>query len=156
MEKRAIWYDNFGRIVHETHSGMGVDNTYTYDTFGRLSSVASNGSTRTFAYNSLGRLQSAGNTTFVYDTFGNRISSTTDGMSTNFTYVRGNLLAGVDSNILYEYNKDGARFQKTVDGVVTKFSVFLEQSTILDFDDYEKEYFKLLIEVVKIFITHNL
>ena len=122
-------YDTFGRIVHETHSGMGVNNTYTYDTFGRLSSVASNGSTRTFAYNSLGRLESAGNTTFVYDMFGNRISSTTDGMSTNFTYVRGNLLAVVDSNILYEYNKDGARFQKTVDGVVTKY--FLDGHRIM-------------------------
>ena len=39
---------------------------------------------------------------------------------------------------------------------IKQFSVFLKQSTILDFDDYEKEYFKLLVEVVKIFITHNL
>ena len=65
MEKRAIWHKNFGRIVHEAHSAMGVDNTYAYNTFGRLSSVASNGSTRTVAYNSLGRLQSVCNTTFV-------------------------------------------------------------------------------------------
>ena len=36
MEKLAIWHKNFGRIVHETHSGMGVDNTYAYNTFGRL------------------------------------------------------------------------------------------------------------------------
>ena len=50
-------------------------------------------------------------------------------MSTNFTYVRGNLLAGVDSNILYEYNKDGARFQKTVDGVTTKY--FLDGHRIM-------------------------
>ena len=55
VEKRAIWHNKLGRIVHEVHSGMGVDNTYTYNTFGRLSSVASNGSTRTFAYNSFGR-----------------------------------------------------------------------------------------------------
>ena len=33
-------------------------------------------------------------------------------MSTNFTYVRGNLLAGVDSNGLDKYNKYGTRFQK--------------------------------------------
>ena len=65
VEKRAIWHKNFGRIVHEAHSAMGVDNTYAYNTFGRLSSVASNGSTRTVAYNSLGRLQSAFNTAFV-------------------------------------------------------------------------------------------
>ena len=66
---------------------------------------------------------------FVYDMFGNRIRSTTDGMSTNFTYVRGNLLAGVDSNVLYEYNKDGARFQKMVDGVATKY--FLDGHRIM-------------------------
>ena len=65
VEKRAIWHCNFGRIVHETHSAMGVDNTHAYNTFGRLSSVASNGSTRTFACNSLGRLEYAGNTIFV-------------------------------------------------------------------------------------------
>ena len=64
-----------------------------------------------------------------HDKLGNRIRSTTDGMSTNFTYVRGNLLAGVDSNILYEYNKDGARFQKTVDGVATRY--FLDGHRIM-------------------------
>ena len=64
-----------------------------------------------------------------HNKLGNRIRSTSDGMSTNFTYVRGNLLAGVDSNVLYEYNKDGARFQKIVDGVVTKY--FLDGHRIM-------------------------
>ncbi|MBQ8433831.1 MAG: hypothetical protein IJX23_03380 [Clostridia bacterium] len=43
-----------------------------------------------------------------------------------------------------------------VQNEIEEYSVFLSQSAILDFNDVEKEYFKLLIEVVNIFIINNL
>ena len=43
-----------------------------------------------------------------------------------------------------------------VQNEIEEYSAFLSQSSILNFDDDEKEYFKLLIEVVNIFIIHNL
>lgn len=46
--------------------------------------------------------------------------------------------------------------KEVVQNEIENYSTFLAQSSILEFDAYTKEYFKLLIEIVNMFINYNL
>lgn len=117
---RDYTYDSMHRVISEKIPSMNVDRTYTY-TNGRLSKITDNkdsSKSRTFKYSN-GLLSQAGNFTYQTDHFGNRAYKLDSKIVSTYSYEKGNKLVKVNGNIIYQYNSDGVRFKKTVDGKTT-------------------------------------
>ena len=126
-----------GQLLNETvekNNVMIYNCTYNYDSFGNMLSIER--STRLDVYASLPAQQS-----FVYNSYNElteyTIDNTTYQVSYNngnpltykdytLTFNNGNLtsLTNTNDNIIYEYNADGIRIKKVVNGVTTSYTVF--------------------------------
>lgn len=106
-------YDRRGNRVTEQDSLSGVSN-FVYDAANRLVSKTTEGITTDYSYDNAGRLvlrrSDSQETSFVWDADARLISSvTTD--------------AGVQTVVHYEYDNEGIRTAKTVNGVRTVYAV---------------------------------
>jgi RHS repeat-associated protein len=83
-----------------SRAGAGYSTTYTYDALNNLTNVNQSGRTRTFDYDSLGRLKSAtnpesGKVSYTYDNAGNvKTKQDARGVTTTYTYDALNRLTG--------------------------------------------------------------
>ena len=117
-------YDTFGRL--STAFGPSVMSAYSYDTNGNLTEKNEKGVTTTYAYtdSTWGDLLTNYNGTLLYyDQIGNPLYWR-DGMTMGWrngrqlTYVG---RVGTEKKTTYAYGADGVRTQKTVDGVTTEY-----------------------------------
>jgi RHS repeat-associated protein len=134
-------YDDLHRLVEEkVTKDPGGNNrvvTYTYDAVGnRLSKTDSVSGVTTYTYNNLNQLDflTANNvvTDYTYDDNGNLISEVTGNNSAVYRWENDgeNRLAGVTvteggvtRNVGYQYNAQGVRVGKVVDGVETRYLI---------------------------------
>ena len=108
--------------------------TYTYDAYGSVKTITRD--VRQDIYQSLPYSQS-----FTYNSYIELTAYTIDGVTYqvsynngnpltykdyNLTFNNGNLtsLTNTNNNITYEYNADGIRIKKNVNGVITSYKVF--------------------------------
>ena len=138
-------YDGVGNITRIEKNGT-VISEYAYDGLNQLISAIYNGDTYTYAYDNGGNiteikkngvviqsytygdnewkdlLTGYNGETITYDAIGNPLTYR-DGM--NFTWENGRQLAGVTKNgvsvATYDYNADGLRTSKTVNGTITEY-----------------------------------
>src|SRR5437016_1642859 len=84
-KKRKYTYNELGQVSKVTEQdsagNLTVTTTYAYNTLGKPVQIVQGSQTRTFAYDSLGRLTSethpeSGSTTYTYDDNGNVLSKT--------------------------------------------------------------------------------
>ena len=128
--KHSYTYDARNQLVKDV---SGEDTyVYTYDAGGNLLSVQLNGETvKTYAYgdeNWKDLLTSFNGQDIIYDEIGNPLSYR--GMT--MQWKGGRRLASLTKDglsVSYEYNTDGIRTQKTVNGVTTKY--YLDGSSVL-------------------------
>jgi RHS repeat-associated protein len=134
-------YDDLHRLLEEkVTNDPGGNNrvvTYTYDAVGnRLSKTDSVSGVTTYTYNSLNQLDFLTDnnvfTDYTYDDNGNLISEVTGNNSTVYRWVNDgeNRLVGVTvseggvtRNVVYQYNAQGVRVGKVVDGVETRYLI---------------------------------
>ena len=115
-------YDTFGRL--STAFGPSVMSAYSYDTNGNLTQKNEKGVTTTYTYGDPAwgdLLTNYNGTSISYDTIGNPLNWR-DGMA--MTWRHGRELATVTKDgktFAYNYGADGVRTQKTVDGVTTEY-----------------------------------
>ena len=115
-------YDTFGRL--STAFGPSVMSAYSYDTNGNLTEKNEKGVTTTYAYTNStwgDLLTNYNGTSISYDTIGNPLNWR-DGMA--MTWRHGRELSTVTKGgktFAYSYGADGVRTQKTVDGVTTEY-----------------------------------
>jgi RHS repeat-associated protein len=121
-------YDSLGRLVEVTYPD-GRTVRYAYDALGnRLSMVTPEGET-VYSYDQANRLLSLTGpdgsvTEYAYDGNGNVVERRSPGGTTRYTYDHDNLLVRVQDGtmvVVHEYDGDGYRVAKTVDGVRTEY-----------------------------------
>ncbi len=134
--KNTYHYDTLNQLVREDNVGVNTI-TYSYDNGGNITSkkeyayiAPDTGITnqsyteKTYTYGDTSwkdLLTEYNNQTITYDNIGNPLSYR-DGFS--FTWSNGRQLTGITNNtdsILYSYNADGLRIQKTVNNTVTDY-----------------------------------
>ncbi|MFB8798301.1 MAG: putative Ig domain-containing protein [Microcoleus sp.] len=134
-------YDDLNRLLEEkiTNDPSGNNRvvSYTYDAVGnRLTKTDSVSGVTTYTYNSLNQLSTSVTngltTTYIYDSNGNLISEVTGSNSTVYRWENDgeNRLmgvtvneGGVTRNVGYQYNAQGIRVGKVVDGVETRYLI---------------------------------
>ena len=133
-------YDDLNRLLEEkiTNDPSGNNRvvSYTYDAVGnRLSKTDSVSGVTTYTYNNLNQLSTTTNgvaTIYSYDNNGNLISEVTGSNSTVYRWANNgeNRLmgvtvneGGVTRNVGYQYNAQGIRVGKVVDGVETRYLI---------------------------------
>ena len=126
-------YDNLYRLTAEDITDAINGNqsiSYTYDDVGNRLTKTVDGVVTSYDYDNNNRLTSettSGDTiTYGYDNNGNQIQklSATEDIAYGYNYE--NRLVSVDDNaslILYQYDVDGIKTRKTVDGTVTKYLI---------------------------------
>jgi len=142
VDERVDEYDAAGRLVISTEAGRTT--RMSYDTRGLLVSLDSPLVKFTYAYDDHGRLalrrSDDGSTTFGYDASGRLVEETLDvglggsgNTRTTYAYGANGLLARTlvetsdgkttrQSETIYRYDADGNLTEKTVDGVVTRYT----------------------------------
>ena len=137
--KATYHYDELNQLIREDNLYLNKSISYSYDTGGNILNVSEYAYTtgelgevaavKTYGYedaNWKDKLTSYNGQSITYDAIGNPLQYR-DGM--NFTWQNGRQLASVNDNTSYQYNAEGIRTQKTVNGVTTNY--FLNGSTIL-------------------------
>lgn len=108
-------YNDLHQLTKERLESHGAD--YTYDKYGRLSSVNGKQLQYDSAYN---RLDIFGDTHYFYDGSGNRTKEITTGQQIKrYTYLCG--LLTETNNAVYGYNQNGVRNKKVSGGITTKY-----------------------------------
>jgi YD repeat-containing protein len=122
-------YDKLNRLKHAEHSD-GFFETFTYDRSGnRLTKTTPNG-TVVYKYNGKNQLIQAGEVSFFYDSVGNLIKKVSPETKIEYFYDEGNRLTSCHTNLHhvdFEYDGDGARIAKIVNGVRTEYLVAPEE-----------------------------
>lgn len=117
-------YDCHNRIIQTDYSS-GFFEKFSYDGAGNRLKKTTPHATTTYEYeNSENRLVKAGDTLFVYDAAGNLIKKSSPDRMASYTYDANNHLISYsdESNtISFEYDGDGNRISKTVNGVRTDY-----------------------------------
>ena len=129
--KVTYHYDSMEQLVREDNLYLNKTISYTYDHHGNILSVSeypyTTGelgnpiATHTYTYDDANwkdKLTSYDGQTITYDQIGNPLQYR-DNMV--FTWENGRELANINHNISYQYNGDGIRIHKTVDGVDTDY-----------------------------------
>ncbi|XHL99163.1 MAG: putative Ig domain-containing protein [Microcoleus anatoxicus] len=134
-------YDDLNRLLEEkiTNDPSGNNRvvSYTYDAVGnRLTKTDSVSGVTTYTYNNLNQLSTSTTngvaTIYSYDSNGNLISEVTGSNSTVYLWANDgeNRLmgvtvneGGVTRNLGYQYNAQGVRVGKVVDGVETRYLI---------------------------------
>ncbi|MBQ4570628.1 MAG: RHS repeat-associated core domain-containing protein [Bacilli bacterium] len=127
--------------------------TYDYDLYGNITSIER--AIKTNEYANLPSLQ-----TFTYNSYNELISYTVDGVTYQVSYNNGNpnkykdftitftngnltSLINTDNNISYEYNADGIRIKKVVNGTTTLYKVYnglIIEEEVLGNEGYKIQY----------------
>ena len=119
-ERNSYTYDSLGELVQ---TNGAVNAAYTYDSRGNMLSRTVNGEKTVFAYSNTqwqDQLTSVNGKVLTYDANGNLQSY--DGAE--YTWSHGKQLSSItngDSTFKYQYDLNGIRSYKTVNGVTTKF-----------------------------------
>ena len=127
-------YDDLGQLVREDNGLLNKTTIYSYDNAGNITQIqnwelTAEGESPTiplagrgFAYTDTewgDKMTALGGNAITYDALGNMLSAS------NYTYTwNGRLLTGLtygSSTASYEYNSDGIRTSKTVNGVKTVY-----------------------------------
>ncbi len=126
-ELTSYTYDPMGRLKTVTYPN-GKNVTYTYDALGnRLSMTTVLAGVTTvvnYEYDKDNRLLRAGDEIFQYGTNGNLRRRSSPAGTTSYTYNARNLLTRVETEgrvITFEYDGDGNRIAKDVNGLRTNF-----------------------------------
>lgn len=121
-ERNQYTYNEFGELISVTGENVS---TYTYDERGNMLSKIAQGEEINFQYNNPqwpDQLTAVNNVTLSYDSVGNLTSYG----NTQFTWNYGKLLTSVKNGenlYAYQYDNNGIRTSKTINGVVTEFNV---------------------------------
>ncbi len=122
-------YDLLYRLTREKVTDvLAGDSTvdYTYDAVGnRLTKVVDGVATIAYSYDANDRLIAEGANTYTYDANGNTLTSNGSAV-TAYSYDAANRLIRVQEaakTIDFEYDSDGIRVTRTVDGVITRYLV---------------------------------
>ena len=125
-------YDNYNELINEKNYNTDLEIIYTYDTSGNLVSriyknMNTNNtlSTDLFTYSNTNwedQLTSYNNNAITYDAIGNMISY----KNSAYTWVNGNELSNItnlntNQSVNYQYNDQGTRTSKTINGVTTNY-----------------------------------
>jgi len=147
-------YDVLGRLIGETITdGVEGDRTitYTYDAVGnRLERNDSVEGVTAYTYNSRNQLTSSTHdgevTVYVYDENGNRIEESSDSVSTVYEWdgldrlIKASITeGGITQTVEYEYNHDGIRTAKIVDGERTDYLIDVLQPYVQVREEYRPD-----------------
>ncbi|UCD80392.1 MAG: cadherin-like domain-containing protein [Desulfobacterales bacterium] len=116
-------YDKLNRLLSATASD-GTYEIYTYDSSGNRLIKETQDGTINYIYDQDNRLLSAGSTYFFYDQSGNLIRKIAPDKTIQYTYEFENRLIEYfdgTNTITFEYDGDGNRISKTVNGVQKKY-----------------------------------
>jgi len=128
-------YDALYRLTEEriTPAGGGADavNAYHYDPVGNRVFSVEDGVSTAYGYDDNDRLLTAGELRYGYDANGNQTSVTEDDTVVTYGYDQHQRLVAAETTIAgaptttvaYQYDVDGNRVGKEVDGVSTRFVV---------------------------------
>jgi len=116
-------YDELNRLTRTLYPDA-TDVRYTYDKAGNRLTQTTNGVALNYQYDKDNRLTQAGDEIFLYDKRGNLKKRIAPAKTIEYTYDYENRLiqyADGVKTVTYEYNGDGIRISKTVDGEKTIF-----------------------------------
>lgn len=116
-------YDELNRLTRTIYPDA-TDVSYTYDDAGNRLTKTTDGDTLNYQYDEDNRLIEAGDEIFLYDKRGNLTKRISPGKTIAYTYDYENRLIRYEDGVRvveYEYNGDGIRLSKTVDGEKTIF-----------------------------------
>ncbi|MGA1842202.1 MAG: putative Ig domain-containing protein [bacterium] len=123
-------YDNLYRLTEESITDPTLGDrlvAYSYDPVGnRLSKGDTVEGPTDYTYDENDRLLTENGTTYTYDNNGNTISKTEGSGVTTYSYNYENRLVGAQTPVAtvnYNYDADGIRVSKSVDGMVTNYLV---------------------------------
>ncbi|MEL7356414.1 MAG: SBBP repeat-containing protein [Cyanobacteria bacterium J06560_6] len=135
-------YDDLYRVteVEVSDSTLGDESTnYTYNNVGNILTKTDSSGTTTYTYDDNDRLIqeeiSGQATTYTYDEAGNRLDKRINGIIVDVYNwnIQGELTGatitegGMTADVSYQYNTDGIRVSKTVDGQETRFLIDANQ-----------------------------
>jgi len=147
-------YDVLGRLIGETITDSVEGDrtiTYTYDEVGnRLERNDSIEGVTAYTYNSRNQLTSSTHdgevTVYAYDDNGNRIQESSDNISTVYEWdnldrlIKANTTeGGVTQTVEYEYNHEGIRTAKIVDGERTEYLIDVLQPYVQVREEYRPD-----------------
>ncbi len=147
--RRETWtfkYDGDGRLI-ACIGANGWSQNFEYDNKGRRNADYAIGRTpflRVLTYDDNGRLLSTGDVTYTHDDNGFRSIRAEDKMTTRYNYARDGRLLGVELpdgvEISYEYDEDGLRSLKKVNGDPVTAYDWLDATRLSGFFDGKKEF----------------
>jgi RHS repeat-associated protein len=116
-------YDDTYKLISEKITkpdGSIIEISYTYDPVGNRLTKNENGILTEYTYDANNRLITEGNNIYSYDANGNTLSvADATGATITYSYDYNNRLISINTGtqtILYEYDVDGIRTSKTVNG----------------------------------------
>ena len=135
-------YDQINRLLLATHplnqQTFNPAETFSYDPVGnRLSDI--NNPPPSYQYNQANRILEDATYTYTFDANGNLVTRTTksDQRTTTYTYDIENQLTRIDfpdsTFASYRYDGLGRRFEKNVNGVITRY-VYDNEDILLEYD----------------------
>ncbi|MEX0961327.1 MAG: RHS repeat-associated core domain-containing protein [Simkaniaceae bacterium] len=116
-------YDKLNRVKKAKYSD-GFFEEFSYDGAGNRRSKTTPKGTIVYEYDEENRLRKAGDTTYKYDLAGNLIKKSSPGHKAIYSYNFDNhLISYSDSSnqVLFEYDGNGNRISKTVNGIRTDY-----------------------------------
>ncbi len=114
-------YDPLNRLTGAVYSG-GSSYQYGYDAVGNRTTQTINGQTTHYVYDEANRLTQAGGVSYTWDNNGNLI----DDGSSSYSYDYANRLTGLATpgqNHSFAYDGLGNRYQQTVNGLITHYTL---------------------------------
>lgn len=124
-------YDKLNRVIRADYSD-GFFEAFSYDGAGNRQSKTTPRGVVLYEYDEENRLKKAGDTTYTYDAAGNLIEKSSPKYKTTYTYdFQNQLIAYSDrfNQVTFEYDGDGHRISKTVNGSRTDYINDLVAST---------------------------
>ena len=116
-------YDKLNRITRADYSD-GFFEEFSYDGAGNRRSKTTPQGTILYEYDEENRLKKAGDTTYAYDLAGNLIEKSPPGHKATYSYSFDNRLISYSdgsNQVTFEYDGDGNRISKTVNGTRTEY-----------------------------------
>lgn len=117
-------YDKLNRLKTVTYPDERGTVTYQYDGAGNRTKMITPDGTTNYKYDADNRLLRAGNEIFFYDKSGNLIKRVSPQKTIAYTYDYENRLIRYQDNsqnVTFEYDGDGRRVAKTVNGAQTRY-----------------------------------
>lgn len=119
----AYIYDELNRVIKADYSD-GFFEGFSYDGAGNRLSKTTPQDKTLYEYDDENRLRKAGNTTYIYDAAGNLIEKSSPARKAVYKYDFDNRLISYSDKsyqVVFEYDGNGNRIAKTVNGVRTEY-----------------------------------